>query len=120
MGANIGVFSFLAAERVGPAGAIIAFEPEPKNIACFQRTLSGVARAVTLQQVAVGATDGTMRFDRRGGACIGSAGGCCARPAIVVPPLLAARFPPTPRFRRWPATCSQRRRPEPSAGPPHL
>ncbi|TDG12199.1 FkbM family methyltransferase [Seongchinamella unica] len=31
VGANIGYFSLLAASRVGPAGAVFAFEPDPDN-----------------------------------------------------------------------------------------
>lgn len=39
IGANVGVMSFHAAKAVGPAGKVIAFEPNPDNV---QRFLQGV------------------------------------------------------------------------------
>lgn len=72
VGANIGVFSFIAASTVGANGAVHAFEPEANNLECFQQTLrnSGLQN-VTLHDVAVGSSDGSMTFDRRGGAFSG-------------------------------------------------
>ena len=72
IGANVGVFSIMAAGRVGEAGAVHAFEPEENNLACLRRSLrqSGLAN-VTLHACAVGAADGSMTFDRRGGAFSG-------------------------------------------------
>lgn len=37
VGANVGVFAFRAARLVGPAGRVIAFEPDPANAALFLR-----------------------------------------------------------------------------------
>lgn len=72
IGANVGVFSFVAASQVGHDGAVHAFEPEENNLVCFRRSLkrSGVAN-VFLHECAVGPEDGSMTFDRRGGAFSG-------------------------------------------------
>jgi FkbM family methyltransferase len=40
VGANIGYFSVIAAEAVGDAGKVFAFEPEPENFALLQANLS--------------------------------------------------------------------------------
>jgi len=72
VGANVGVFSFIAADRVGPQGAVCAFEPEENNLVCFRRTLQrSKLKNLALYDVAVGAADGTLTFDRRGGAFSG-------------------------------------------------
>lgn len=72
VGANVGVFSFLAATKVGPAGQVHAFEPEENNVACFRQTLEQTGFAnVTLYDCALGAKAGIMSFDRRGGAFSG-------------------------------------------------
>ena len=73
IGANVGVFSFLFFSLVRRgAGVVYAFEPEPNNIACFERTLakSGTPGVILCKQ-AVGRAPGTERFDRRGGAFSG-------------------------------------------------
>ena len=72
VGANVGVFAFLAATIVGEGGAVFAFEPEPNNVLCFQRSLERApVRNVELYDCALGSEDGTMPFDRRGGAFSG-------------------------------------------------
>ncbi|MEM8934905.1 MAG: FkbM family methyltransferase [Pseudomonadota bacterium] len=72
IGANVGVFSFLAADWVGTTGAVCAFEPEENNLKCFRRSLDRMqADNVRLFDIAVGARDGEMQFDRRGGAFSG-------------------------------------------------
>lgn len=40
VGANIGYFPVIAAGRVGPAGAVFAFEPDPRNFQLLQANLS--------------------------------------------------------------------------------
>jgi hypothetical protein len=40
IGGNIGFFSVLMAERVGPAGHVYAFEPLPRNASLLQRSLA--------------------------------------------------------------------------------
>ena len=72
IGANVGVFSFMASNLVGGGGAVHAFEPEPNNLACFRRSLDRLdPHNVTLHEVALGSEDGSMTFDRRGGAFSG-------------------------------------------------
>jgi len=40
VGANLGYFSMLAAERVGPEGRVLAFEPNPEQFGMLTSTLS--------------------------------------------------------------------------------
>ncbi len=39
VGANVGWYTFLAAQRVGPTGRVLAFEPEPENFALLSESL---------------------------------------------------------------------------------
>ena len=73
IGANIGVFTFLAALRAGPTGAVVAFEPEPNNIVCLRRSMerNEAPAPISLLEVAVSDNDGFVTFDRRGGAFSG-------------------------------------------------
>ena len=72
VGANVGVFAFLAASIVGAGGAVFAFEPEPNNVRCFKLSLQHASvRNIELHDCAVGSEDGAMTFDRRGGAFSG-------------------------------------------------
>lgn len=71
-GSNVGVFAFLAATLVGEKGAVYAFEPEPNNVLCFQRSLDNApVQNVELHDIALGSEDARMTFDRRGGAFLG-------------------------------------------------
>ena len=71
-GANVGVFAFMAATLVGESGTVFAFEPEPNNVLCFRRSLeSAPVQNVELHDIALGGEDGSMTFDRRGGAFSG-------------------------------------------------
>jgi FkbM family methyltransferase len=47
IGANLGMFSILAARLVGPQGRVVAFEPEPRTFASLERTfaLNGLTQA---------------------------------------------------------------------------
>lgn len=72
IGANVGVFSFIAATLVGDGGAVLAFEPEENNLDCFRRSQDKAGLGnLTLYDCALGAADGDMSFDRRGGAFSG-------------------------------------------------
>jgi FkbM family methyltransferase len=71
VGANIGIFCLLASTIVGPSGRVVAFEPEDNNLVCFRRTLKKGPTNIQLLPLAVGNEDGTMTFDRRGGAFSG-------------------------------------------------
>ena len=71
-GANVGVFAFMAATLIGESGTVFAFEPEPNNVLCFRRSLeSAPVQNVELHDIALGGEDGSMTFDRRGGAFSG-------------------------------------------------
>ena len=72
VGANVGVFALLAATVVGQDGAVYAFEPEPNNVLCLRHSLERApVQNVELYDCALGGEDGTMTFDRRGGAFSG-------------------------------------------------
>lgn len=40
VGANLGYFSLLAADRVGPAGRVVAIEPDPANFLLLERSIA--------------------------------------------------------------------------------
>ncbi|HUG62490.1 MAG TPA: FkbM family methyltransferase, partial [Methylomirabilota bacterium] len=63
IGANIGVFSVLAADRA----EVFAFEPEQNNLAYLRSNLANER----VFGVAVGTADGQATFDRHGGAFSG-------------------------------------------------
>ena len=65
IGANHGYFSMLAAARVGPAGRVMAFEPNPAVFAQLQKhvALNGFESRVTASQMALSdASDPAARF----------------------------------------------------------
>ena len=45
VGANLGYFSLLAADRVGPAGKVVAIEPDPANFLLLQRSIVHPSRS---------------------------------------------------------------------------
>ena len=56
IGANIGYYTLLFSHLVGPAGRVIAFEPDPNNYALLQRNIAdNNCENVTAHQLAVGA-----------------------------------------------------------------
>lgn len=61
VGANIGIYSILAARKVGPTGRILAFEPSPRE---FARLLANITLNDTLSvtpfPIALGAAPGFM------------------------------------------------------------
>jgi FkbM family methyltransferase len=62
VGANIGWFSLLAAQRVGPTGGVIAFEPRPDSAARLALSAgeNGLS-CITVHQAAAGAAAGRMK-----------------------------------------------------------
>ena len=54
VGANIGYFTLLFAQQVGPTGHVFAFEPEPRNFELLQRNiaLNGFANVTPIQRAA--------------------------------------------------------------------
>jgi FkbM family methyltransferase len=63
LGANIGLFGAFAAAR-WPGASIVAFEPDPENIAVHERTIAanGLEDRWTLVPAAAGAQQGEARF----------------------------------------------------------
>ncbi|GMQ90915.1 MAG: hypothetical protein BMS9Abin11_0220 [Gammaproteobacteria bacterium] len=72
IGANVGIFSFLFASLVGDTGSVYAFEPEPNNWICLEKSLEeNKGINITLDKRAIGNHQGQESFDRRGGAFSG-------------------------------------------------
>ena len=73
VGAHAGLYSLIAAKRVGPSGRVIAFEHSPRERARLLRHLAlNRARNVTVEGVAVGAKTGEADlhvFDERTTGC---------------------------------------------------
>lgn len=63
VGANIGFFSVLAGHLVGPAGQVLAFEPDPRNRARLEVNLgANDLRNVTVTDRVAGARPGPVQF----------------------------------------------------------
>jgi FkbM family methyltransferase len=63
VGANIGVFTLLAARQVGPQGRVFSFEPGPENFAVLTRNVEANLYAnVVCVQKAVAQYNGTSRL----------------------------------------------------------
>jgi len=61
LGGNIGIFTGIAAKRIGASGKVITFEPEPNNSACLQSMLDANGfKNVQLERKAV--ADKNSRF----------------------------------------------------------
>jgi FkbM family methyltransferase len=58
IGANVGLFTLLAARLVGPAGRVIALEPLPRNLDLVQKhlALNGIGNVTVLAQAVADAT----------------------------------------------------------------
>jgi FkbM family methyltransferase len=63
VGANVGFYSTISARLVGAAGAVVAFEPLPANVAAVKHNahLNSFAQ-VAIQSLALGKEDGTAKF----------------------------------------------------------
>jgi FkbM family methyltransferase len=64
VGANIGLYTVLAAKRVGSSGHVFAFEPVPENIKLLRENLdlNDVSARVEIQEVAVGEKPGELEL----------------------------------------------------------
>ncbi len=61
VGANIGYYTVLAAETVGPTGRVFALEPDPRNVEIIHRNLRARGlENVVVAQVAVSDRDGNV------------------------------------------------------------
>ncbi len=61
IGANVGFYTKLFADRVGPSGAVLAFEPSPEQFASLTAAIAGRANVQT-QNVALSNASGTANF----------------------------------------------------------
>lgn len=72
IGANIGIFTLLMSHLIQPGGKVYAIEPEMNN---YKHLLGSISANNSINifpmQIAVGDTDGTLQFDRRGGSFSG-------------------------------------------------
>jgi FkbM family methyltransferase len=90
IGANIGYFTILAARLAGPAGKVVAIEPDPHNFSLLTKSIhANRLRNVVALNVALGTTPGKARLfcsqanfgDHR----LYPEAGVSGRPAIEVP-----------------------------------
>lgn len=63
VGANVGHYTRSFAERVGPAGTVVAFEPSPTNFARL-RAATAACPNVALKNVGLGSRDGRLHFEQ--------------------------------------------------------
>ncbi len=64
VGANIGYFTTLLANRVGPNGRVVAFEPHPETVQLLRRNVSQISqRNVQIENVALSTKDGEGTLD---------------------------------------------------------
>lgn len=62
VGANLGYYALLLARRVGPAGRVDCFEPEPSNRALLEKSVQGLAQ-VRVHPIALGAGEATVALE---------------------------------------------------------
>jgi FkbM family methyltransferase len=63
VGANVGVYTVIAASRVGPRGSVIACEPEPANFSLLSKNISANGFAnVQARDVALADAEGSMQL----------------------------------------------------------
>jgi len=63
IGANVGYYSFIASERIGPSGKVFAFEPDPDNFRVLKENIAalGYKNIVPIQK-AVANQSGKLKF----------------------------------------------------------
>ena len=67
IGANVGLYSMLAAEKIGATGRVISFEPASRNCSFFRKHMEmNQVLNVDLLQIAIGDKDGEASFDDDG------------------------------------------------------
>jgi FkbM family methyltransferase len=81
VGANIGYITLMLAGAVGPSGSVVAFEALPANVARLEQNLrlNDLGGRVKVVPVAVGAGDGTVRFQVHASGGMGKAAGSAGR-----------------------------------------
>ncbi len=103
LGANVGYYTLLAARRVGPRGAVFAFEPAARNIAYLYRHLE-LNRVTNVTLVTAACSDAlTLEAFSTGGNCAMGHLGDDGNPGAAVPVLtvpvdaIVQRFGAMPR-----------------------
>ncbi len=72
IGANVGIYTLLFSDRVGPAGRVVAFEPAPRNVAYLGKHLAlNGASNVEIVDAAVSDAVGRSSFDDTADSCAG-------------------------------------------------
>jgi FkbM family methyltransferase len=72
IGANVGIYTLLFADRVGPAGRVVAFEPAPRNVAYLRKHLAlNSVSNVEIVDAAVSDAVGSSSFDDTADSCAG-------------------------------------------------
>jgi FkbM family methyltransferase len=81
VGANIGYITLMLAWAVGPTGGVVAFEALPANVARLEQNLvlNDLSGRVKVMAVAVGAGEGTIRFQIHASGGMGKAAGSAGR-----------------------------------------
>jgi len=65
IGANVGLYSLLAAKAVGPHGSVYAFEPLPRNVSFLRRNLeANKIQNAFVFEAAVSDRKGTVQFNQ--------------------------------------------------------
>jgi FkbM family methyltransferase len=85
VGANVGFYTLLAAERAGPAGRVYAFEPLPRNVTLLRQHLAlNRVQTVDVREAAASDASGLASFDGQTGPSIGrlKAGGTLRVPTV--------------------------------------
>lgn len=85
VGANVGVYTFLAAHRVGPTGSVIAIEPTTSCLQCMRKTISAssLEDVVFLIEAAAGDHEGTVQLQEERASVFNSIGDSKQRPEQV-------------------------------------
>ena len=64
IGANVGIFTMIAAKEVGSSGLVLAIEPEPKNIGLLRKNIeiNGIKNVIVLDK-AISARSGKVKLN---------------------------------------------------------
>ena len=99
LGANVGLYTLVAAVRTGPAGRVLAFEPVPRNIAFLRRHLEyNGASNVEVVEAAVSDREGVAIFEMSVSPAMGRLGptGTLTIPTVTLDEMVLRRGAPMP------------------------
>ncbi len=101
LGGNVGFYTLLASELVGPEGKVFVFEPVPRNLVFLKEHIRlNNCRNVTVIEAAVSDKGGTISFDEGPGNSMGhmAPGGSLQVRAIALDELVSSRGIPPPNY----------------------